>query len=125
MFSIALSSTCIQNFSNQHSAFFFFFITLYSVAVAAWSGIHVEPHIIYFEPFYRLVRVSHFSTSTPPNNIFLVLAAEKIYFKHSSKKRQSSQSLSRVTLLFFFTNLRRADRVWQTKQRFCCHLWGL
>ena len=81
---IALSRTCIQNFNNQHSAFVFL---SHSIAVAAWSGIqHVEPLLIYFEAFYNLVRGGYFSTSTPPNNIFLVKAAERIYFKHSSKK---------------------------------------
>ena len=62
------------------------FFLSHSVAVAAWSGIqHVEPRIIYFEAFYNLVRGGYFSTSTPPNNLVLVKAAEKNIL-HSSKK---------------------------------------
>ena len=82
---IALSSTCIENFSNQHS-FFVFFTTFCSRCGMEWDTA-CRATDINFEPFYHLVRRSHFSTSTPKTTFFYFRQLKKKYFKHSSKKR--------------------------------------
>ena len=46
----------------------------------------------------------------PPNNICLVLTAEKIYLGYSSKKDNNPGSLPQLGFLYFFTNLKRLKR---------------
>ena len=83
---IAPSTTCIQNFSNQHSPLFFL---SHSVAFGTWNRIErVEPQMIYFGLFHHLVRKSHSSILAPaPQTTFFFSLGnwKKIYFKHSSK----------------------------------------
>ena len=112
---ISLSSTCIQNFSNWHALFVLFFFLSHAVAVAAWSGIQlVAPQMIHLELFLSP------GVQEPvqlPNNICLVQAAKKIYFRHSHRKDNHPGPLPQQG---FCTSLKIGDELgvtWQTKQR--------
>ena len=113
----SLASTHIHNFSNQLSfppLFFFlfclfvFFFESHSVAVAARSGLqHVEPQMIYFEHSYHLDWYAE-ATSTS-QTIFFQIRQLKKYTLCIHPKKVIILALSTVTLLYLFTNLRRAD----------------
>ena len=73
---ISLSRTYVQNFSNWHALFVFFFLS-HSVAVAAWCETRrVDPQMIHFKLFYHLV---HRSQLNPKQYLFTFGSWKNIY----------------------------------------------
>ena len=95
---ISLPSTCIQNFSNWH-VLFDFFIRFCSHCGMKWDTACRPTD----DPFWAFLSPSAQEPVQPPNNICLVLAAEKnIYIGHSSKKDNHPFHSKAFVLLYKF-----------------------
>ena len=81
---ISLSSACFENFSNGMPFLFFVFFYHILQPLRHEVGLCVDSQMIHFELFYHLLRMQPVQ---PPNNIYLVQAAEKKYILGIHPKR--------------------------------------